>query len=199
MVVMVALLLPIFSAQAATSLTDGEYTIDYQVLTANNDSVSIANDYWDKPAKLFVKNGTMTVQLQLNHSSWIVEYKSLYQGSFVDVEVISENNSADTRVVQFKASDLSTPIESKIHVIVPDIDYDNKYTVRLAFDPKSIKPVQENVTLTKQNQGSTTSEVISQQQIKNPQTGDYKTITATVLLLVCSILFLANRYYVNNN
>lgn len=197
--VLVVLLLPLFSAQAATSLTDGEYTIDYQVLTANNDSVSIANDYWDKPAKLFVKNGTMTVQLQLNHSSWIVEYKSLFQGSFVDVEVISENNVEDTRVVQFKASDLSIPIESKIHVIVPDIDYDNMYTVRLAFDPKSIKPVQENVTLTKQNQGSTTGEVISQQQIKNPQTGDYKTITATALLLVCSTLFLANRYYVKNN
>lgn len=193
------IMLPLYPAKAAFTLADGEYTIDYKVLTADSDSVSIANDYWDKPAKLLVKDGVITVQLQLNHSEWIVEYTSVYNGSFSAVDVISRDRVADTRVVQFKVNDLSTPVESKIHVIVPDIDYDNHYTIRLAFDTESIKSVQAGgagiAAPAKQSKASSAEVESNPKRINNPQTGDMTSITALVLMLVGSSLFLANRYY----
>ena len=36
----------------------------------------MANDYFEKPAKLIVKNGEMRVQVPMNHSAWITEFKA---------------------------------------------------------------------------------------------------------------------------
>lgn len=36
----------------------------------------MANDYFEKPAKLVVKNGEMRVQIPMNHSAWITEFKA---------------------------------------------------------------------------------------------------------------------------
>ena len=35
----------------------------------------MANDYFEKPAKLIVKNGEMRVQVPMNHSAWIKNLK----------------------------------------------------------------------------------------------------------------------------
>lgn len=72
-----ALLVSPQTAGAAPSLSDGTYTIDYVITKAENDSVSMANDYFEKPAILTVKNGTVTAQIQLNHSKWITVSKRL--------------------------------------------------------------------------------------------------------------------------
>ena len=40
---------------------------------AEDDSATMANDYFEKPAKLIVKNGEMRVQVLMNHSAWITE------------------------------------------------------------------------------------------------------------------------------
>jgi heme uptake protein IsdC len=129
------------TVQAAAALQDGTYTIQYTVLQAQNDSVSIANDYWEKPATLLVKNGVITVQMKINHSAWVTEFKVPSGDTFVDVEVISTDTATDTRVVQFNAADLSQPLPAKIHVTVPSIDYDHDYTIRFSFDTNSITAV----------------------------------------------------------
>lgn len=43
------------AATASPKLADGTYTLKYNILKAENDSVSMANDYFEKPAKLYVK------------------------------------------------------------------------------------------------------------------------------------------------
>ncbi|MCR8635639.1 heme uptake protein IsdC [Paenibacillus radicis (ex Xue et al. 2023)] len=134
-------LLALPGAHAAATLSDGSYTIDYSVKKAENDSVSMANDYFEKPAKVFVKNGEMTVQLQMNHSKWITLFKVPANGGFADAPVLSSDKAEDTRVVSFKVDDLSKPLLSKIHVTVESIDYDHDYTIRFVFDDKSIKNV----------------------------------------------------------
>jgi heme uptake protein IsdC len=130
-------------AAAAPQLADGTYTIDYVIKQADNDNVSIANDYFEKPAKAQVKNGQANVEIQMNHSAWITEFKVPKNGNYVDAQVVNRNEAADTRVVRFSVPDLSEPLAVKIHVTVPDIDYDHDYTIRFVFDTNSLQQVQE--------------------------------------------------------
>ncbi|WP_026672657.1 heme uptake protein IsdC [Alkalihalobacterium bogoriense] len=192
----------------AADLADGTYTINYTVLKAENDSVSMANDYWEKPAKIFVENGQMTMQMKINHSDWVTEFKVKSGGGFANTSVISEDSAANTRVVQFKVNDLSTPLESKIHVTVDSIDYDHDYTVRFRFDTNSLKTISlaesngntdnntsgnnsanENSS-NKNNDSSNTNN--SGQQVANPQTGE-ETIWIYVVLLISSVVYFSVR------
>ncbi|MEI7025794.1 heme uptake protein IsdC [Paenibacillus sp. y28] len=129
------------SAFAADTLSDGTYTLNYTVLKAENDSVSMANDYWEKPARIVVKNGEMTMQMRVNHSKWVTVFKVESNGGFVDTKVIGTDEAEDTRDVEFGIKDISRPLVSKIHVTVKDIEYDHDYTIRFNFDTKSLKPI----------------------------------------------------------
>lgn len=122
----------------ATALQDGKYTVDYNILKAENDSVSMANDYFEKPAVIHVNNGKIEAQIQLNHSAWITEFKVPAGGGYVDATTVSSDSAADTRVARFPLQSLESPLESKIHVTVPSVDYDHDYTIRFAFDSSSI-------------------------------------------------------------
>ncbi|ACT00403.1 NEAr transporter [Paenibacillus sp. JDR-2] len=126
----------------AAGLEDGTYTGDYLILQADNDSVSMANDYWEKPASIVIKDGKATVRVTINHSFWVTQFKVPGGGGYVDTKVISSNKKADTRLVEFTA-DITKPIASKIHVTVADIDYDHDYTIRFAFDESSFKLVKK--------------------------------------------------------
>ncbi|MCR8844937.1 NEAT domain-containing protein [Paenibacillus sp. SC116] len=130
------------SAYAATKLDNGTYTADYVVLQAENDNVSIANDYWEKPATVVINDGKATVRMTINHSKWVTEFKIPSNGSHVNTKLIESNTKADTRLVEFEA-DVTNPIISKIHVTVPEIDYDHDYTIRIVFDMKSFKELKE--------------------------------------------------------
>ncbi|PFJ17753.1 heme uptake protein IsdC [Bacillus cereus] len=122
------------SGKASAKLADGTYDINYVIKKAEDDSASMANDYFEKPAKLIVKNGEMRVQVPMNHSAWITEFKALENGNFVDSKVISKDEAGDKRTVEFKVDDLSKPLGVKIHVVVPSANYDHHYTIRFAFD-----------------------------------------------------------------
>lgn len=71
---LLALMLPFSNAQAAT-LKDGTYSVNYTVLKAEGNAVSMANDYWLKPAKVIAKNGKLTVQMTIKNSSWVTKLK----------------------------------------------------------------------------------------------------------------------------
>ncbi|MBB3112454.1 heme uptake protein IsdC [Paenibacillus phyllosphaerae] len=127
------------AASAAEKLADGTYTIDYVIRQAENDNVSMANDYFEKPAKLTVKGGVVTAQIQLNHSKWITEFTTALGGSYPAAKIVKNDEAKDTRIAQFTIEDLSKPLLSKIHVTVPDIDYDHDYTIRFVFDQSTAK------------------------------------------------------------
>ncbi|MFS0645829.1 NEAT domain-containing protein [Siminovitchia sp. 179-K 8D1 HS] len=135
-----------FAANNLDSLEDGVYSLDYVILHAETESVSIANDYFEKPAFLIVKGDEHYIRFELNHSEWTKELQSPLGDSFVDVHVISEDKEENTRVVQFKVDrDLQEPVEFKMHVLIESMDpvYDHRYTVRFSFDLESLKELEE--------------------------------------------------------
>jgi heme uptake protein IsdC len=125
----------------AFALQDGEYKVDYNILKAENDSVSMANDYFEKPAVVRVKNGKLEAEIRLNHSGWITEFKVPNGGGYVETTTVSSDSAADTRVARFPVQNLESPLVAKIHVTVPSVDYDHDYTIRFAFDSSSIGPI----------------------------------------------------------
>ncbi|GLX70219.1 heme uptake protein IsdC [Paenibacillus glycanilyticus] len=142
-IIVLAVILTCFPAYtSASSQEAGTYSADYLVLRAEDDSASIANDYWEKPATVTVAgDGAMVVRMTINHSKWVKEFSVPTAGgsSYTAVKVVSSDETADKRTVEFRAEDLAKPISAKIHVIVEDIGYDHKYTIRFSFDTNSFK------------------------------------------------------------
>ncbi|KLK99710.1 cell surface protein [Bacillus pumilus] len=202
---LLALLLPFSNAQAAT-LKDGTYSVNYTVLKAEGNAVSMANDYWLKPAKVIAKNGKLTVQMTIKNSSWVTEFKVPGNGGYVDTTVLSTNKKANTRLVQFQAQSLSKPIKSKIHVTVKSADYDHDYTIQLKFDESSMKSLssnsankstgaQESQQPSKESTNKADTSTTKQQE-ENPQTGDTSQVGWLLVLVLCSGGFLARKWII---
>ena len=119
------------------------------MLNADNDSVSVANDYFDKPAVLIVDGDNRTLQLSINHSQWVVGLQAPKGDDFEEVEVLSEDKEDEEdekRIVQFDIEDghdFSEPVEIKMHIVVDVLeeDYDHEYTARFDFDEASMEEV----------------------------------------------------------
>jgi heme uptake protein IsdC len=206
------------SALAATDLADGTYTVDYVILHSDNDSASIANDYWNKPATVTVNEDTTTVKLTLNHSTWIEEYQTPSGSGYADVRVVSTNEENtdpedNTRVVEFTVDNLAEIIPAKIHVIVPDIDYDHNYTVRHSFDMASASLIEgtgsstdkeenssENTEATTTGEesenttGNTSDQTENATTVKNPPTSDDNFMPWAVGLMLIAGGYLITRF-----
>ncbi|MGY1464241.1 heme uptake protein IsdC [Bacillus toyonensis] len=205
--------------QASAKLADGTYDINYVIQKAENESASMANDYFEKPAKLVVKNGEMKVQVPMNHSAWITEFKAPENGNFVDAKVVSKDEAADKRTVEFKVDDLSKPLGVKIHVVVPSANYDHHYTIRFAFDANAKAVGGDNgvVAATKNNDQAKTDTQVKEEKTKvenkeanqetnesgkaektdNPKTGDEARIGLFAALLLVSGVFLIRKVKLN--
>lgn len=205
--------------QASAKLADGTYDINYVIQKAENESASMANDYFEKPAKLVVKNGEMKVQVPMNHSAWITEFKAPENGNFVDAKVVSKDEAADKRTVEFKVDDLLKPLGVKIHVVVPSANYDHHYTIRFAFDAnvKAVGGDNGVVAATKNNDQAKTDTQVKEEKTKvenkeanketnesgkaektnNPKTGDEARIGLFAALLLVSGVFLIRKVKLN--
>ncbi|MBP2078635.1 NEAT domain-containing protein [Oceanobacillus polygoni] len=146
MVLVLSTILPstvIYAEEAP--LANGEYTIDFEFHKDGTDDKSVMDGYTTKPATLFVDGDEKHIELTLTNSHWIKLFQTDRNGTFVDADVVSENTEADTRLVRFPVEDLSTKLDAYTHVHIEDIpgfNYNNYYTVQLAFDETSIVPVE---------------------------------------------------------
>lgn len=166
--------------QASAQVADGTHSISYQVNQPNSSSASIANDYFVKPAKVTVDNGTATVQITLKNSAWITKFQPTGGAT-----VVSEDKGADTRVVQFQVKDLSQPLNASMKIDIDDIDYHHEYTVTLVFDAAS----QGGATAGEGNSEKTpTSATGTGEKEPNPQTSD--TMPYLIILTLLGSAFL---------
>ncbi|WP_060207575.1 NEAT domain-containing protein [Sporosarcina koreensis] len=126
----------------AESLADGVYAVEYELLQGDSDSVSIANDYFEKPALLKMDGDHQILQLTLNHSKWVQELQVPSGDGFADAKVVAEDKEADTRVIELNVDgELAEAFPVKMHVVIDELEipYDHAYTVRVAMDATSLK------------------------------------------------------------
>lgn len=120
------------SLSTEAAIADGIHNVKYQVNKPDSTSASMANDYFLKPAKLIVSNGTMKIQLTIKNSSWVTEFKPPGGAT-----VISSNTAADQRVVQFNVTSLGT-IKIPMKIDIDDIGYHHSYTVDFVFNSNGL-------------------------------------------------------------
>jgi heme-binding NEAT domain protein len=187
------------SVEAASKYADGEYSVPFTVLKNNSNEQSVTNDYLTSPAKLVVKDGKNLIQITIKNKSWWQYFRVQNGGSFGNVTVLSEGK--DTQLVQFEVQDVDKLVNAKVHIIVPEINYDNKYGVRFNFNTANVAAIAAgntsstvDKTTTKTTEKSTAStETTTTKPESNPQTGDNTPIFLFVVLLLASGFFIVRR------
>ncbi len=131
--------IPQGTAQAA-SFVDGEYTVGFTILKNGSTEASMMDTYTEKPAKLIVENGKKTAYVTLKQSKEITDFKVEQNGALVTTETVSEDETANTRVIKFNVDDLSVKLNGwvKIYWDLGGFIYDEAYDVQLAFDQSSL-------------------------------------------------------------
>ncbi|MFE5470438.1 NEAT domain-containing protein [Bacillus safensis] len=131
--------IPQGTAQAA-SFVDGEYTVGFTILKNGSTEASMMDTYTEKPAKLIVENGKKTAYVTLKQSKEITDFKVEQNGTLVTTETVSEDETANTRVIKFDVADLSAKLNGwvKIYWDLGGFIYDEAYDVQFAFDQSSL-------------------------------------------------------------
>lgn len=121
---------------SSAALADGTYSINYQVNKPGSSSASIANDYFAKPAKLIVHNGSYKIQLTIKNSSWVTEFNPPGGAS-----VVASNAGADSRTVQFSVSNFNA-LTVGMQVDIDNINYHHGYSTDFVFNEGSIQLIE---------------------------------------------------------
>ncbi len=161
-------LVPSYTAIAEEPLLKdgGEYQVQlnfYKDQTGGSTKESsAANAYLDHTGTIKVENNQPYLYVTVKNSGWWKNFATSksgerpatpvpaenYQGTYQDVEVISENPADNTRKVRIKMESLDKIIFSYMHInvdTVPGFNYDNWYQVDLTIDPSSLVVVSEPV------------------------------------------------------
>lgn len=198
--------LTLFSAAAlftpleahAANFQDGTYDVSYEIKDASGNSTSIADGYFLKPAKVTVENGTYYAQFTVKNAEWI---KSV-SGPHGSASVVSEDKANDQKVLKLQVSDISSPVDLSMHIVVPEdvagMEYDNNHKAKAVFQTDNIPTASSE---SEENQASDTNnnEVDEDDAAgtvapeDNPKTGDEAPILLFGLLAALSLLFLVFR------
>lgn len=128
---------------AASELKDGEYTINYEILKGDpkDDSTSLADGYWNKPATVLVQDGEIKVRTVINKDAWVVEFQTKQGSSFTDAKLVSRDTDNDSRLVEFKVGSLEEDLVTSMTVDIPSQNYYHSYETRFRFYPDTLKLV----------------------------------------------------------
>lgn len=186
--------------QAFAQFANGTYDVPYEMKEASNNNTSIADGYFQKPAKVTIDGSNATVQFTVT-SAEMVKSLSAAGGSMKVT-----NDAGDTRTYQLTigADQLKQPITMDMHIIVPEgtpglpQGYDRKHQARAVFDVSKIpgasgKESSESGTQN-ENQGGDSqgtqagngndTEQGNEKDAENPKTSDDSPILLYTMLLI---------------
>ncbi|MGP0579743.1 NEAT domain-containing protein [Paenibacillus peoriae] len=132
--------LQLASVPAPSDLADGTYSINFNALHATKDQASAMAQYLLSPATLTVSKGQKEVSFTIKDSTTVTEFKTEQNGTLTDADIVSEDKTANTRVVKFKVADLDAILNAQVHVSTtyPGGVYEMDHKLRLQFDKSSI-------------------------------------------------------------
>ncbi|HDT5331703.1 TPA: LPXTG-anchored heme-scavenging protein IsdA [Staphylococcus aureus] len=151
------------AATEATNATNNQSTqvsqatsqpINFQVQKDGSSEKSHMDDYMQHPGKVIKQNNKYYFQTVLNNASFWKEYK-FYNANNQELAttVVNDNKKADTRTINVAVEPGYKSLTTKVHIVVPQINYNHRYTTHLEFEkaiptladaakPNNVKPVQ---------------------------------------------------------
>jgi|SRR5699024_1707068 len=188
---------------SAASFQNGTYDLTYEIKDASGNSTSIADGYFLKPAKVTVEDGTYFAQFTVKNAEWI---KSV-SGPYGSATVVSEDKANDQKVLKVQVSDISSPVDLSMHIVVPEdvagMEYDNNHKAKAVFQTDNIptgSSENEESEATDTNENATDEDdagTVAPED--NPKTGDEAPILLFGLLAALSLLFLVFRHKIFPN
>jgi len=190
-----------FATTVNNAFAEDSGTFNYEILKYNTNDTSIANDYFNKPAKYVKKNGKLYVQITVNHSHWIT-------GMSIEghkEKIINKNAAKDERTSEFEVSKVSGKVQGKIDVYINEkvngkpFLYDHHYNITYKFNgPSNVVGNGSSSASTTGNDttGGTTNTGTG--GVENPQTsagipGYIYIVPAVALMLFVFITFYAKK------
>lgn len=174
----------------AKEMENGDYTIEYEVLKAGESSVSIANDYFKKPAKLIVADGKQYLEITIAKSHWTKKVTI----DKAKEQLISEDKEEDLRVVQFPIKDVSTEHPGTVDVYIneevdgEDFLYDNSYEIQFAFDDATIEKTSNEPSAVKADQE--TNKKVEEKTTSIPA---YMTYVAGIIVFLVLVMIIGRQ------
>ncbi|HDP2382565.1 TPA: LPXTG-anchored heme-scavenging protein IsdA [Staphylococcus aureus] len=167
------------AATEATNATNNQSTqvsqatsqpINFQVQKDGSSEKSHMDDYMQHPGKVIKQNNKYYFQTVLNNASFWKEYK-FYNANNQELAttVVNDNKKADTRTINVAVEPGYKSLTTKVHIVVPQINYNHRYTTHLEFEkaiptladaakPNNVKPVQPKPVQPKPAQPKTPTE-----------------------------------------
>lgn len=108
-------------------------TIDFVVNKDKSNEISYMDQYMVKPAKVYFENGETYVEMTLKSASYWKSFELYDESGAIAIQTVKEDHQADTKIIKFKVKPGSQSLTSKVHIVVPAINYDNKYTTHVNF------------------------------------------------------------------
>ena len=151
------------AATEATNATNNQSTqvsqatsqpINFQVQKDGSSEKSHMDDYMQHPGKVIKQNNKYYFQAVLNNASFWKEYKFYnVNNQELATTVVNDDKKADTRTINVAVEPGYKSLTTKVHIVVPQINYNHRYTTHLEFEkaiptladaakPNNVKPVQ---------------------------------------------------------
>lgn len=180
---------------SAASFQNGTYDVPYEIKDAGGASTSIADGYFLKPAKVTVENGKYYAQFSVKNAEWI---KSV-SGPYGAATVVSEDKANDRKVLKLQVSDISSPVDLSMHIVVPEdvagMEYDNNHKAKAVFNTSGI-PTGSSTTSDSSGTSDASGKAPTTPPEDNPKTSDEAPIILFALLFVGAGVLLVRRMVV---
>jgi len=93
-----------------------------------------------------IEDGQATVLVTLSSSKMIAAFQVEHNGTFIDTEIVTEDEEENTRIVSFPVENLNAIIGGKVSVDTGNPSFGiMSHDVRLQFDPSEIPVAKEEV------------------------------------------------------
>ncbi|UXV32558.1 NEAT domain-containing protein [Mammaliicoccus sciuri] len=148
---------PSGSNQGSTQQEKATSTLGYMVYKNGSSEISYMDQYMVKPARIVEENGKQYVEITLKSASYWKSFELFDHDKKLNVTTVSEDQSADTKIIRFEMPKDLKVLTSKVHIFVPAINYDNHYTTRIEFDKEAASSNVNTSTSDEQQQPVSTS------------------------------------------
>ncbi|WP_165972378.1 NEAT domain-containing protein [Paenibacillus piri] len=157
-------------------LQDGVYDIGFTIYKKGTSDSSVMYDYViPESGKLSVQGGKKYVSFTLKQSKEILSFKTQQNGALAETTVVSKDEAANTRVVQFPVDDLTVRVNGWVKIywqLTPDFLYDNEYDVEIGFSNLPTNP-SNSVNKSTLNQTIAAAQAAYDAAVEGTENGQY--------------------------
>lgn len=112
--------------------TQKSVTMNYKVKREDSEELSHMDEYMEHPGKIIKNQNNYYFEATLKNASWWQEHRFFNaKKEELPTKVVNEDTENDTKTLNIQVQPGDKNFTSKIHVVIPALHYDHKYTTRL--------------------------------------------------------------------